>query len=149
MSMISRYDPRGGITDFWQEFRKPTPYRWPALAVSMLITGSLIWLFTHETIYNEPERPEVTYITSLAPGRSDAEIAARNAENQRVQDALERLDEQAVEDRKDLYRSLGRATGLDVDAMEAEIRAQEAAERARAQAEQRPGAPAAADAAPR
>ena len=146
MSMISRYDPRGGIADFWQEFRKPTPYRWPVLAVSMLMTGSLIWLFTHETVYNEPERPEVTFITTLPPGRTDAEITARNAENQRVQDALARLDEQREEERKALYRSLGRATGLDVDAMEAEIRAEEAAEAARAAQE---GAPQAADAAPR
>lgn len=144
MSMISRYDPRGGIADFWQEFRKPTPYRWPILAVSMLMTGSLIYLFTHETVYDAPERPEVTFITSLPPDRTDAEIAARNAENQRVQDALDRLDEQAAEERKDIYRSLGRATGIDVDAMEAEIRAEEAAEAARdAQAAGRGEAPAA------
>lgn len=145
MSMINRYDPRGGIADFWHEFRRPNPYRWPILAVSALLTGSLVWLFTHETIYAPPERPDVTYITSFAPGRSDAEIAAANAENQRVQDALDRLDEQRAERRKDIYRALGRATGLDVDAMEAEIRAEEAAERAREQQ----GASAPADAEPR
>ncbi len=156
MSMITRYDPRSGMADFWSEFRRPNPYRWPILAVSMAMTGSLIWLFTHETVYAEPERPDVTFITSLPPGRSDAEIAARNAENQRVQDALERLDEEQVEMRKDIYRSLGRATGLDVDAMEAQIRADEANERSQQQAGQReagsaaPAAPnAAADAATR
>lgn len=132
MNNFSRYDPRGGIADFWHEFRKPTPYRWPVLALSALISGSLIWLFTHETVYSPPERPEVTFITTLPPGRTDAEIAAANTENQRVQDALARLDEQRAEERRELYRSLGRATGLDVDAMEAEIRAEEAAEAARA-----------------
>lgn len=143
--MISRYDPRGGIADFWHEFTRPNPYRWPILAVSALITGSLIYLFTHETVYAEPERPTVTYITTLAEGRSDADIAASNAENQLVQDALRRLDEQRAEQRKEIYRSLGRATGLDVDAMEAEIRAEEAAA---AQAEQQ-GVNRPANAAPR
>ena len=133
MSMITCYDPRGGIADFWHEFRKPTPYRWPILAASALLTGSLIYLFTHETVYSPPESPNVTFISSLPPGRSDAEIAAANAENQRVQDALTRLAEERAEARKDMYRDLGRATGLDVDAMEAQIRAEEAAERARAE----------------
>lgn len=152
MIKLNRYDPRGGIADFWHEFRRPTPYRWPALALSALLTGSLIYLFTHETVYSPPERPEVTFISTLAPGRSDADIAAANAENQRVQDALERLDAARAEETKDIYRSLGRATGLDVDAMEAQIRAEEAAEAARpAAGTQTAGTrgPGTADAAPR
>lgn len=136
MGMISRYDPRGGVADFWAVFRQPNPYRWPILLVSAVITGSLMWLVTHETIYAPPERPTVTYITTFAEGRSDAEIAAANAENQRVQDALNRLAAEREEATKEIYRELGRATGLDVDAMEARIRAEEAAERQAAQTAQ-------------
>lgn len=138
--MISRYDPRGGIADFWEVFRQPNPYRWPILAASALITGSLIWLVTHETIYAPPERPTVTYITTFADGRTDAEIAARNAERQQVQDALNRLRAEQEETSRELYRQLGRATGLDVDAMEARIRAEEEAAQRQAAQEGNPTA---------
>ncbi|TCD04133.1 hypothetical protein EYB45_09110 [Erythrobacteraceae bacterium CFH 75059] len=127
MGMISRYDPRGGLADFWRVFRRPDPLRWPILAASAMLTGTMLYIFAPATMYAEPARPEITYVTSFAPDRTEEEIAAAIAENQRVQDALRRLEEQRVEERKAIYRSLGRATGLDVDAMEARIRAEEAA----------------------
>ena len=124
----SRYNPVGGFQDFWDEFRKPNPYRWPVLLVSMTITGSLVYVFGQERVYVPPERPNVTYITSFEPGRTDAEIQQSNQENQRNQDAIRALEERQIERRRELYRQLGRATGVDVDAMEAEIEAERSAE---------------------
>ncbi len=133
MRLLSRFNPVGGVQDFWSEFARPNPYRLPILAASGMLTFVLLWAFTQERVYTEPERPNVTYITTFEPGRSDADIVRSNVENQRIQDQLRTLAAQREERRKELYRTLGQATGLDVDAMEAEIAAQEAADAATAQ----------------
>lgn len=130
MRMMSRFNPAGGIRDLWTEFRKPNPYRWPILlasAVPMLLT---VWWATGERVILPPERPRVTLISTLPAGRTDEEIRASNLENQRYNDRIRALQAERDEQVKDMYRELGRATGLDVDAMEAEI----AADRAREQA---------------
>lgn len=140
----SRFNPGTGIVDFWSEFRKPTPYRWPILGVSALFTCSLLYAVTKERYYYPPERPTIEYITSFEDGRSDAEIAASNEENQRRQDAIAAELEEIAERKRDLYRSLGRASGMDVDAMERQIAAERAAEeteleRIRTEREERAG----------
>jgi hypothetical protein len=126
----SRYNPVSGLADFWNEFRRPAPYRWPLLLLSAAITATLVYAFARERVYAPPERPEVTYITSFEPGRSEAEIAASNEENQVTQEALRALQEEREELRRELYRELGRATGIDVDAIQAQIDAEEEAEAA-------------------
>ncbi len=78
-----------------------------------------------------PERPKIVYITSYAPNRSDAEITASNKENQLKKEERAAQLAEADERRKDMYRTLGRATGVDVDAMEQEIARDQAAEAAR------------------
>ena len=133
MRIMSKVNPVGGVTDFWHEFTRPNPYRWPILAASCLMTFSLMYYFTQERVRIPPEPPQVTYITSFEAGRTDAQIAAANLENQRRQDELQAEREAREERVKDLYRSLGRASGMDVDAIEREA----AEERAREQAAQR------------
>ena len=178
MRMIQRLNPVPGLADFWAEFKRPNPYRWPVLAGSAVLTGSLMfmltdhavsmnWLvgavlalvggvvlaallaervkirigvlavaalmtcglvyqFTRERVRIPPRPPEVTYISTFEPGRSDADIAASNLANQKEQDRL-RAEQKAREEKaKDAYRALGRATGIDVDAMEREIARDEA-----------------------
>jgi len=128
-------NPVGGMADFWNEIRRPTPYRWPVLAASLLTSGTLMFWLTQEEYFVPPAPPRVTYITTFEEGRSDAEIRQSNIENQRRKEAREAELAAREERKRDLYRSLGRATGLDVDAMEAEARAEQAredaAERAR------------------
>ena len=133
MSFFSRLNPVGGIADFWHEFRRPNPYRWPILGASALITGGLFYSFTSERTYIPPPKPDVEYITSFAPDRSDAEIIAGNIENQKRKDALFAREERVEERKRDLYRTLGRATGMDVDQIEAEGQAERAREEAAAQ----------------
>lgn len=135
----SRFNPANGVADFWSEFRKPTPYRWPVLAFSALLSLGLLYAVTKERYYYPPERPTIEYITSFEPDRSDAEIMASNVENQRQQDELAAEREAIAERKRELYRSLGRATGMDVDEMErqiAEDREREEAELEQPQAEQ-------------
>ena len=127
----SRFNPSTGLADFWSEFRRPNPYRWPILALSIAPVGVLITYLAGDVTYAPPERPSVTYITSFAPDRSEEEIVSTNEANQRRKDALEAKRAELEERKRDMYRELGRATGLDVDAMEAEIEADRAREEAK------------------
>ena len=131
MRLSTRFNPVGGIQDFWSEFTRPNPYRWPILIASMLCTFGLLFWVTKERVIGPPARPEVTFISTFAEGRTDEEIVASNVANQQLQDQIR--EEQAVreEEVREMYRTLGRASGLDVDAMEAEIEADRARQEAR------------------
>jgi hypothetical protein len=121
----NRFAPRGALEDLVSYWRQPTPYRWQILTVSVALTFILMVLFVPESQRAEPRPPDVTYISTFEPGRTDAEIMASNIENQRRQDEL-RAQRAALEERKkELYRRLGRATGVDVDAMEEQIAREE------------------------
>lgn len=127
MRMINRFNPTSGALDFWNEFRKPTPHRWPILGVSVLMTFGLMYHITSESALVPPRPPEVTYIASFAANRDDAEIIASNIENQKNQDAVAALLEQGEERKRELYRTLGRASGMDVDEIEREAAKERAA----------------------
>lgn len=137
MRGLHRLNPRPGLSDFWSEFRKPQPYRWPILAVSALPFAVIFYWAASEEVYLPPERPTVTYITSFAPDRSEAEIIASNEANQAKKDELRAQQEEFEQKKREMYRALGRATGVDVDAMEAQIEA----ERVQKAAESRQTAP--------
>ena len=126
MRLMSKINPAAGVADFWHEFTKPNPYRWPILGVSALLTGAILYPLTQERYYVEPPRPKVTYITTFDPNRTEAEIIASNIANQKRQDAIRAQQAEAAERRKEIYRTIGRATGLDVDEMERKIAEDEA-----------------------
>lgn len=130
MRFTSRFNPSGGIADFWREIRRPTPYRWPILGLSLLSTFVLLFWVTKERVLVPPEPPKVSFISTFAQGRTDAEIIASNLENQRRKERREAEQARRDAEVKAAYRALGRATGLDVDAMERKIAAEKAAEEA-------------------
>ena len=78
--------------------------------------------------------PAVTYITSWEAGRSDEEIEASNITNQKIKDVLETEQTSRDEKTKDIYRILGRMSGMDVEKIEREA-AQERAAAKKAQLE--------------
>lgn len=134
MRLIQRYNPAGGIRDFWEFVRRPVPYRWPIWGISLLCTFGLLFLVVREEVLVPPAPPKVSFISTFAEGRSEAEIVASNIANQKRKERL--AAEQAARDEevKEMYRQLGRATFVDVDAMERKIAAEKAAEAAQAQA---------------
>lgn len=142
MRLNSRFNPTGGIADFWQEIRRPTPYRWPILALSLLCTFGLLFWVTKERVLVPPEPPKVSFITTFANGRTDAEIIASNIANQKAKERDAAARAKLEEDVKDAYRALGRATGVDVDAMERKIAAEKAAADAAAKTAKPVAAPA-------
>lgn len=130
----SRFNPAGGIADFWNEIRRPHPYRWPILGLSILpVAGMLYWGF-NSTVYAEPERPKVTYITTLDPARSDAEIMAENLANQQIKDLRKAEEERIAARKREMYKALGKAAGMDVEEIERKAEAERAAEEAAAAA---------------
>ena len=72
--------------------------------------------------------PKVTYITSWHADRTDEEIIASNIENQKYKDEF--AAEQAKREQKvrEVYKTLGRYTGVDVDRIEQEALAEKEAE---------------------
>ena len=130
MRISPKYDVAGGLGDFWNEIRRPQPYRIPIILASCAFPAFFLYFFAQERVIVPPKPPEVVYITTFAPDRTDEEILASNIANQERKEARERLLEAQIEKRRELYRALGQATGIDTDKMEAEI----AEERAREEA---------------
>lgn len=130
MSFWRQISPRRAVSDFANEWRQPNPYRWRVLGVSVAATFALMMLLLPESQRIEPRPPEVTWITTFAEGRTDDEIIASNIENQKRKDERAAAAAARAERRKQAYKALGRASGLDVDAMEAEIERDRAAEQA-------------------
>lgn len=126
MSFLSRFNPKDGISDFWNEFTRPNPHRWPILGVSVLITTGLFAWITQDKVVGDPIPYEVEFITSFSPDRSKEEIVAGNIANQQRKDELERILAEREERKKEIYRALGRAAGMDVEKIEREA-AEEAA----------------------
>lgn len=131
-SFWRQVSPRGAIADLVTVFREAGPNRWRIAALSALATGGVFSLMWGETYYGPPARPEITYITTWAPHRTEAEILASNVENQRRKERLAAEQAKRDEEIRKIYKDLGRATGLDVDRMERQILAERAAEEAAA-----------------
>jgi nitrogen fixation-related uncharacterized protein len=128
----SRFNPAGGLADFWNEIRRPQPYRWPILLVSILPAAFMIWWGMNSTQYGEPERPTIEYITTLDPARSEAEIMAENRANQEIKDLRAAEEARIAEEKRRIYKEIGRASGMDVEAIERKAEAERAAEKAAA-----------------
>ena len=122
--------PVGALGDFTQVWKQAGARRWPFVALALSATLGVFSVMAQETWKGPPARPKITYINSWTENRSDAEIIRTNIENQKLQDALRA--EQARRDArvKEIYRTLGKVSGMDVDAIEK--RAREDAARAKA-----------------
>jgi hypothetical protein len=130
MSSLSRFNPKTGVVDFWHEFRKPNPLRLPILFASTLPLMLIFYWLSGETHYRTPERPSITYITTLDPDRTDEEIMASNRANQEVKELREAAKEELAARKREIYKALGKGIGMDVDQIAAEADARRAAEEA-------------------
>ena len=82
MRISPKYDVAGGVGDLWNELRRPQPYRWPILLASCAFPAFFLYFFAQERVYAPPATPDIVYITSFAPDRSEDEIIASNIANQ-------------------------------------------------------------------
>jgi hypothetical protein len=120
--------PTGMIADFVIVWNQAGRNRWRIAAVSALCTFGLFSVFWHEGGIGRMPSPEITYITTFEPGRSDAEIMASNIAHQKLQDQLAAEQAERDEEVRQIYKKLGRYSGMDVDAIERDIKAEEARE---------------------
>ena len=125
--------PKRAAIDFVDVWKQPSDHRWPVLGVAVALTFALFMLFIPESQRVEPELPRVIWVSTFDEARTDAEIIASNCANQIRQNELREKYAQRAELRKDMYKALGAATGMDVEAIEAQAEAERAAEEAKAE----------------
>lgn len=121
-------NPTGMIADFRAVWKQAGHNRWRIALVSAACTYGVFHVMSNQGGQAPHPPPKVTYITSWKADRSDEEIVASNIANQKVKDILEA--EQAVREEKvkDIYRALGRVSGMDVEKIEREAKAEREAE---------------------
>ena len=127
MSIWRNINPAGAIGDFIAVWRSAGRMRWRFTLLAIAVSGTLFSMIVREEERIEPRPPEIIYITSWHANRSEAEILASNAANQVRQKQL--AAEQAKRDLKvkNIYKAIGRASGMDVDAIDRQAQADQAA----------------------
>ena len=130
MSFFNNINPAGAIGDFLTVFREAGPRRWYVSIAAASMTVLTFSLITMDSWKKQRALPEITYITSWPADRTEAETRAFIAENQKRKEALEAAQNAADEDTRKLWKTLGRVSGMDVDAMDAKGAAERAKEQA-------------------
>ena len=147
MFNLKGVNPVSGVGDFIEYWKQPTPYRWQILALAVALTFTMIVLFAPKTERAPPAKPDVIWINSWPKDRTESEIIASNLANQKRKDAEAAQEQQRQALRRDFYRKLAKASGMDPDELEREY-AQKPAAAAPGAAPAPAAAPAAAAAKP-
>ncbi|MGH6786560.1 MAG: hypothetical protein ACREBO_06990 [Novosphingobium sp.] len=124
----------GALADFVTVFKQAGSNRWRFAALAALTTLGVFSVMSWESWKKQRALPEITYITAWPEHRSAAESRAFVEENQRRKEIREAALEAARKEERDLYKALGRASGIDVDSIEKKAAADRAAEAAAAKA---------------
>ena len=134
MSFLRHVNPSGALGEFASVFRDAGPKRWPIAALSA-ITAMFIFSSMAGESWKMPRKlPEITYITTFPEDWTEAESKAFREERQRQKEAREAEIAKADKETRELWEALGRASGMDVDAIEKKALAERAAEDAAAKA---------------
>ena len=121
--------PRGAIADFATVWRQSGKNRWRIAAISAACTVAVFSVMWHEEAHGPPRAPKITYIRTWAPHRTDAEIIASNIANEKHKERLAAEQAKRDEDVREIYKTLGRLSGMDVDAIEKKANAEREAEK--------------------
>lgn len=127
-SFLRQVNPRGAIRDFAEVWRQAGKNRWRIAALSAAATGAIFSVIAQEGAIGPPIRPTIDYITVWDPHRTDAEILASNIANQKRKERLAAEQAKRDEEVRQIYKSLGRMSGMDVEAIEAQAKAERDAE---------------------
>jgi hypothetical protein len=135
-TFLRALNPLAAARDLRTQLAEPRPHRWPLMGVAAAATFAVFSVMFQEGAQGLPRPPNITYIESWELGRSDAEIIAGNVAATEARKAREAQAAASAERVRQMYKALGRASGMDVDAIERKARSDAAAEaRARAAAE--------------
>ena len=133
MSFLRNFNPAGAIGDFRAVFRDAGPARWRYAALAALCSFSTFGIMAlTQNWVGERRLPEITYINSWPADRTEAETKAFIAANQKKKDAREKAQAESDAAAQKLWMAVGRASGMDVDAIKRRAEADAAAEKAKA-----------------
>lgn len=135
MSIWKTANPAGAIADFMTVYRQAGPNRLRIGVVAALCTLGVFSIMMTQSWKKQRKLPEVTYINSWPLDRTAEETRAYIAANQKLKDAREKAQADAAAEEQKLWMALGRASGMDVDAIKAKAEADKAAEKAKADAQ--------------
>lgn len=128
--ILRRINPLAALGDLGKELARPHPHRFKIMAVALAITIGLFSVMWQEGGAGLPRPPEITYVQSFDPNRSEADIVAGNIAATKASRAAEAEEAASQERIRQMYKTLGRVSGMDVDKIEAEAKAERAAEEA-------------------
>ena len=128
--ILRRLNPLAAMGDLGKELARPHPHRFKIMAAAAAMTLGIFSLIWQEGAAGLPRPPQITYIESFDPNRSEAEIVAGNIAATKVSRALEAEEAAGAERVRQMYKTLGRVSGMDVDKIEAKAKAERAAEAA-------------------
>lgn len=127
--------PTGAIADFVAVWRGAGHNRWRFAALSAAVTFAIFSVMWQQEVKGPHPAPEVTYVTTYSPDRTDEEIMASNIANQKRKEQLQAEQAARDEEVREIYKTLGRVSGMDVEEIEREAAIERAAEeRARREA---------------
>ena len=124
---------RGSISDLRVVVEQAGPHKWTFAIVAAICTAGLFSLLVGYEERGLPRPPVVTYITSWPADRTEAEIIASNIENQKRKERLAAEQAKREAEVREIYKTIGRMSGMDVEAIEKKAEAERAAERAATQ----------------
>ena len=128
--ILRRLNPLAAMGDLGVQLSTPYPHRFKMMLAAAAVTTGLFSVIYQEGAAGLPLPPKITYIQSFAPNRSEAEIVAGNIAATKAARAAEAEKAAGQERVRQIYKTLGRASGMDVDKIEAEARAEREAEAA-------------------
>ena len=133
MNFLRNVNPAGAIADFRTVFREAGGNRWRFAVLAAMVTTGIFSVMAGESWKKPRARPDIIYITSWRADRTEAETQAFIKENQRRKDEEARLIAEQQKIGQDMWKTLGKVSGMDVD----KIAAKAEADRAKAEAETR------------
>lgn len=128
--------PTGAVADLRLVFQQAGSNRWRIAVLAAATTFSIFYMLMGESWKAPRPKPDIIYIRTFAPNRTEAEIIASNIANQKRKDALAAEQAKRDADVREIYMKLGRMSGMDVNQIAAEGDAERAAAAAKAKAEQ-------------
>jgi len=110
--------PRTAWSDLRVVIEQAGSNKWRIGLLSAAATIGLFSIMWQEGAGGLPKPPQVTYITSWRADRSEAEIVASNIANQKRKERLAAEQARREEEVRQIYKTIGRYSGMDVDAIE-------------------------------
>ncbi len=124
MAFFKTISPARGASDLISYLREDRPYKLPLFLAACIPPAIIVFMFHRDALEKAtPPPPTVTYFESWPLTRTIEESKAAVAKNGEEKT-------RQLEASKEAYKALGRATGMDVDAIEREAKAEQAAEEA-------------------